>query len=454
MAQAEEKIAFVKSKDDLGPRIKYNIESVSRIGDAFLINGWMVDPDEQCRSILVRKLAGKRVAVAQLTWVRFARKDVADAFPGLAKPGDLHGFAFVTTEFPDPDDATKLNINLLTKSGKAFGEFIDVREVNSFDEAITQGFGTIIAPPVNLEICKKLFAAIVEGALPLRKAATLLSLNQFGSPVSNPELSIIIPIYGNLDLMQYQIGNLINYASPTTEIVFAVDDPNLVNGALRLGQRLSGLLNLSFKVVAPTRNLGFSGINNFASQYCESRNILFLNSDCFPVQGGWEEKVVKALDEKKYAIIGARLLFMDETIQHDGIEFESKIDLPGFVLNAHPNKSLPAKIIKPNSTKEKSTCVTAAFMAIRKEVFDELGHFDEGYIRGDFEDTDLCLKAIDAGYKIGIIRDQKIFHLERLSQKNGIDNFLRNKITLTNSARQSTKWEALLSTKLPLIENI
>ncbi len=454
MATEQEKLEFVKSKDELGTRVRYNIESVKRIGDAFLINGWLVDPDNQCRSILVRKPAGKRVAVAQLNWVRFERKDVAEAFAELSRPGDLHGFAFVTKEFPDPDDAIKLNINFLTKSGKAFGEFVDVQEVNSFEEAVNQGFGVITAPPISKEICEKLFSAIVESAISLRKSPGVLSVNQFGPAVVKPDLSIVIPIYGGLDLMQYQIANLSNYADEKNEIIFAIDDPNLVNGALRLAQRLSTLMSLSIKVVAPDRNLGFSGINNFAVDYCDSRNILFLNSDCFPVQVGWQNKVIKALDDEKYAILGARLLFMDETIQHDGIEFETKLDLPGYILNGHPNKSLPGKIIKPNSTKEHSVCVTAAFMAVRKEVFNQLGRFDEGYIRGDFEDSDFCLKAIDAGYKIGIIRDQEIFHLERLSQKDGIDSFLRTKITLTNSVRQSTKWAELLTKKLPLIESI
>ena len=303
MATEQEKLEFVKSKDELGHRIRYNIESVKHIGDAFLINGWLVDPDNQCRSILVRKPAGKRVAVAQLNWVRFERKDVAEAFADLSRPGDLHGFAFVTKEFPDPDDAIKLNVNFLTKSGKAFGEFIDVKEVNSFEEAVSQGFGVITSPPVTKEVCEKLFSAIAESAVQLRKKPGVLSINQFGKAVTAPELSIVIPIYGGIDLMQYQIANLANYTNSAAEIIFAIDDPNLVNGALRLGQRLSSLLNLSFKVVAPDRNLGFSGINNFAVDYCESRNILFLNSDCFPVQMGWQEKVVKALDAKEENIL-------------------------------------------------------------------------------------------------------------------------------------------------------
>jgi GT2 family glycosyltransferase len=171
------------------------------------------------------------------------------------------------------------------------------------------------------------------------------------------------------------------------------------------------------------------------------------------VQLKWDDRVIAALDKNDYAIIGSRLLYMDDTIQHDGIAFFKKADLPGFILNDHPNKSLPSKIIK-NQEKEISTTVTAAFMGMRKDVFDELGGFDEGYIRGDFEDTDLCLKALQRGLKIGIIRDLKIFHIERMSQGIGLESFKRHKLTLTNSVRQSTKWADLINSKLPTIGQV
>ena len=47
--------------------------------------------------------------------------------------------------------------------------------------------------------------------------------------------------------------------------------------------------------------------------------------------------------------------------------------------------------------------VTAACMLIRTNVFALLGGFDEGYINSA-EDHDLCLRAGEAGYKVGMYR--------------------------------------------------
>jgi GT2 family glycosyltransferase len=453
MSESTSQLKYVSSKDQIGSGINYHIEGVRQFGNAFLVNGWLLDPNNQCRSIIIKKPAGKVFSVAQEKWVRFYREDVVLAFPGQAKKSDLNGFAFITSDIPDPADTTKLNIIVISKNNVAFSEFVDISELTTFNEAINQSLDLVVGSPVLKEHCEKFFLPLVNSAIVLRKKPGLLAKEDFGPAVTKPDLSVIIPIYGGINLMQFQMANLAVYLKRNVELIFAIDDPTIIKAAMSLGERLSNLFNIGITVLGPDYNLGFAGINNFASNYANSRNLLFLNSDCFPVQLKWDDRVIAALDKNDYAIIGSRLLYMDDTIQHDGIAFFKKADLPGFILNDHPNKSLPSKIIK-NQEKEISTTVTAAFMGMRKDVFDELGGFDEGYIRGDFEDTDLCLKALQRGLKIGIIRDLKIFHIERMSQGIGLESFKRHKLTLTNSVRQSTKWADLINSKLPTIGQV
>ena len=450
MSETASQLKYVGSKDQIGSGINYHIEGVRQFGNAFLVNGWLIDPNNQCRSIIIKKPAGKVFSVAQEKWVRFYREDVVQAFPGQTRKGEQNGFAFITSDIPDPADTTKLNIIVISKGNVAFSEFVDISEIRSFNEVINQSLDLIVGSPVLKEHCEKFFLPMINSASALRKKPALLAKEDFGPKVTKPDLTIIVPIYGGINLMQFQIANLATYIKSNVEVIFAVDDPSIMKAAMSLGERLSNLFNIGLTVLGPDYNLGFAGINNFASDYAHSRNLLFLNSDCFPVQANWDERLIKALDKNEYSIIGSRLLYMDDTIQHDGIAFFKKADLPGFILNDHPNKSLPSKLIK-NQDKETSTCVTAAFMGMRKDVFDELGKFDEGYIRGDFEDTDLCLKALQRDLKIGIIRDLKIFHIERMSQGIGLEVFKRHKLTLTNSVRQSSKWLDLIVSKLPTI---
>lgn len=455
MTKTGANIQIVRSREELGPRIRYNIESVRRIDKTFLVNGWLVDPDQQVIALVLNKPAGKKTVVAQTRWVRFVRRDVRDAFPQLVSPNQApEGFAFTANDFSDPGDVSMMSLTLVTRSGMAFVEHIPVREESLYKDAIAYGLGVTAGAPVSKQMCDLLYQPVVEAAMGLRKAPSVIVDTAIGAQPTKPGLSVIIPIYGGLDLIQYQMGNLAAVGAVDLEIIFAIDDPNLVNGALQLVERLHALLGLGVRVLAPDSNLGFAGINNFAAKHARADQLLFLNSDCFPVSAGWADRLRAALSVKPVGIVGARLVYADQTIQHDGMAFERKAEFPGFVVNAHPNKSMPAALVNSDPEKESSTCVTAAFMGLRRSVFEELEGFDEGYYRGDFEDSDLCLKAIERKLKVGIIRDQTIYHLERLSQGHGVDGGTAQKITLTNAARHASKWGDLLEDKLPLIASL
>jgi len=454
MNQPANQIRYVENRDQLGSGVQYFVEGVHQFGGSFLVNGWLIDPDNQVRSIIIKKPAGKVFAVLQNGWVRFARPDILTAFPDATKSGDLNGFAFITKDIPDAYDATKINLIIILKNNVAYSEFIDVVEINSADAVVLKAFSVIPEPPIMIQHCEKLYIPAIDESIKLKKPPRLLFKEIFGLLPKKPDMTIIVPIYGGLNLMRFQICNLATYIGSNVEVIFALDDPRLLNEAVAMGTKLHQLFNLNFMLLCPDVNLGFAGINNFAVDYSNSRNLLFLNSDCFPVEAAWDQKVIKAIDTDEYAVLGARLQYMDDTIQHDGISFVTKYELPGFHLNDHPNKSMPSTLIKDDHDQQLPVAVTAAFMVIKKNIFEELGKFDTSYLRGDFEDTDLCLNALKRGMKIGILRNLKIYHLERMSQDHGLDQQLRQKYTLSNSARQGIKWRNFIDTVLPTIGKV
>ena len=454
MNQPANQLRFVENRDQLGSGVQYFVEGIHQFGSSLLINGWLIDPENQVRSIIIKKPAGKVFSVMQNGWVRFLRPDILQAFPSATKPTDLNGFAFITKEIPEAYDATKMNVIIVLKNNIAYSEFIDVKEINSPEAIVMQAFSVIPEPPIAIQHCEKLYIPAIDEAVSLKKSPRLLFKESFGVTLKKPDLTIIVPVYGGLNLMRFQICNLATYVGNNIEIIFALDDPRLLNDAVAMSTKLHLLFGLNFLLVCPDANLGFAGINNFATEYANSRNLLFLNSDCFPVDPGWDGKVIKAIDDGEFAILGSRLQYMDSTIQHDGISFVTKYELPGFHLNDHPNKSMPSNLIKDDHEKQRPVAVTAAFMAVKKAVFEELGKFDTSYLRGDFEDTDLCLNALKRDMKIGILRNIKIYHLERMSQDHGVDHQLRQKYTLANSARQGLKWRNFIDSQLPVIGKV
>ena len=76
---------------------------------------------------------------------------------------------------------------------------------------------------------------------------------------------------------------------------------------------------------------------------------------------------------------------------------------------------------------------------LSKADYEAIGGFDEGYIIGDFEDSDLCLKLRKHGRTLWLIPAAKLWHLERQSQN--LENIAtyRQLLTLYNGWRYHKK---------------
>ena len=129
---------------------------------------------------------------------------------------------------------------------------------------------------------------------------------------------------------------------------------------------------------------------------------IFLNND-IQVLPGFLEPIVKAFDDPKVVICGAKLLGTDGRIQHIGISFGKK-RLPyhhrmGEEDNPKENKTVDV------------LAVTGALMAVRTSWFDKVGGFSEDFPGGNYEDVDLCLRAKKEGCKVKVALSSKAIHL-------------------------------------------
>ena len=84
--------------------------------------------------------------------------------------------------------------------------------------------------------------------------------------------------------------------------------------------------------------------------------------------------------------------------------------------------------------------VTGACMIMRRQDFDNVGGFDQGYLIGDFEDSDLCMKVQVAGLKVGYLPEATLTHLERQSFRLLGDGSFRNLVVRFNAWRHHQRW--------------
>jgi GT2 family glycosyltransferase len=247
------------------------------------------------------------------------------------------------------------------------------------------------------------------------------------SPVktnSNPtvfDCSIIIPVFNKVELTQQCLMHLANVTEGISYEVIIVDN----NSSDSTGEFLQSL-DGDVQVIRNSTNVGFSKACNQGARAARGNHILFLNNDTIP-QVNWLAPLIQELEEHEdVGIVGSKLLYPDKTIQHAGVVFSRNNESPHHFL-----QGVPGDLELVNERKEFQV-VTAACMLVRKDVFVQVGGFDEGYING-FEDVDLCLKVSAAGKKIIYQPKSWLYHLE--SQSSG-----RKKHDKKNARRLAQQW--------------
>jgi len=137
----------------------------------------------------------------------------------------------------------------------------------------------------------------------------------------------------------------------------------------------------------------------------KGKYLVFLNNDTIP-QEGWLSALVDEVEQhSEVAIVGSKLLYPNNTIQHAGVVFSKKCLTPYHIFNSAPSDFKAANI------RQEFQAVTAACLLIRKEDFESMSGFDESFING-FEDVDLCLKIRESGKKVIYQPKSVLYHLE------------------------------------------
>ncbi len=86
-----------------------------------------------------------------------------------------------------------------------------------------------------------------------------------------------------------------------------------------------------------------------------------------------------------------------------------------------------------------------------RALFMEIGGFDDGYVIGDYEDSDLCLKIARAGLGIVYVPSVQLYHLERQSISKSLD-YTRGVASQHNSWLQTKRWDAQIEALMAAVD--
>lgn len=223
-----------------------------------------------------------------------------------------------------------------------------------------------------------------------------------------PKVSIITPTRDGLDLLKKCYEAMVkNTSYPNWEWI--IGDSASTDGTI---EYIKSLNDPKIKLIERgTTDGSFSSINNELVQYATGEYLLFLNNDTEPQPFWLHEMMSKIIRNPDIGIVGAKLMYNQNKVQHAGICFipQGPANIGHSVLD-----SFSANFDQHDRYYQ---AVTGACMLMRTSDFKAVDGFDPIYYFC-YEDVDLCLKVRKRlKKKVLYAANAVLKHAESITQK-------------------------------------
>jgi len=213
--------------------------------------------------------------------------------------------------------------------------------------------------------------------------------------VGSPSVAIVIPTRDHVRLLQDAIESIEKHTTYANYFIVIVDNQS------RRPETVSYLRSTAHRVVDVDRPFNFSAIVNAAAAAVEADHLVLFNNDVTVTTPGWLEAMLGYSQRSDVGAVGARLLFADGRVQHEGVV------VGGLHEAANVEISWPGA--------REVSAVTGACLMTRHDVFRKVGGFDEDLAEA-FNDVDYCLRLRTAGFRVVYTPLAELKHREGASR--------------------------------------
>ena len=250
-----------------------------------------------------------------------------------------------------------------------------------------------------------------------------------------PLVSIIIPSKDAVNLLDTCIKSIIEKTTYANYEIVIIENNSTDEKTFDYYDEITSRYEF-VRVIKWDYEFNFSKLMNFGAKHANGEYLVLLNNDTELLSADWIERMLGICQRKEVGIVGVRLLYKDDTIQHAGLCVTGGVA-------GHLNRALP----KGNwgyfalaDAEQNFSAVTAACLMVQKSLFNEVGGFTEE-LAVAFNDVDFCLKVRESGKLIVYTPEVELYHYESISR--GEEDSPQKKIRFHREvAYMNNKWAA------------
>lgn len=230
-------------------------------------------------------------------------------------------------------------------------------------------------------------------------------------PDDRPLVSIIIPTKDQVDILDICLRSILTKSTYDNYEIVLIENNSTEPETFEYYDNIVSLYPDKIRLCRWEYEFNFSKLMNFGAKCANGEYLLLLNNDTEVITPNWIELMLGICSQPNVGIVGVKLLYPDDTIQHAGVNVTG-------IVAGHIGRDLPKRdwgYFALLDAQRELSAVTAACMMTKRSSFEKVHGFTED-LQVAFNDIDYCLKMRELGEKIVFTPEVELYHYESVSR--------------------------------------
>ena len=255
----------------------------------------------------------------------------------------------------------------------------------------------------------------------------------------NRKISIIIPTMDHVQELKTCVDSILSKSTYQNYEIILVENNSKLEETFEYYKSIE--TNDRVKVVFwPSKGFNYAAIVNYGVRYANGEYIVILNNDTEVITPRWLEEMLMFAQQEEVGMVGPKMYYPDDSIWNTGIALSLNASVT-LLHNKIPRES--SGYYGQASIVQNFSALAGACIMIRKDLFLEVGGFDEVNFAVAHNDMDLSLKLVTMGKRLVFTPYAELYHHESKSRGSDFvgDNLKR---FIAEDTRFLHKWKEYL----------